>query len=79
MKEHLTKIWDKDKSDQVMYLMRETFARRRLKMKGFIERPMFRICANYAMLKESKYVSKYNQKEIYACVKNSNTIPKWVT
>ena len=68
MKEHLTKIWDKDKSsDQVMYLMRETFARQRLEIKGFIGRPMFKICANYPMLKESKYVSKYNQKEICMC------------
>ena len=57
MKEQLTKIWDKDKfSDQIMYLMTETFAQRRLEMKGFVGRPMFKLCANYLMLKESRYV-----------------------
>ena len=60
MKTELMKIWEKDKSsDQILYLMRETYASRRMEMKGFIGRPMFKICSNFPMLKESKYVSKY--------------------
>ena len=26
-------------------------------MKGYVGRPMFKICANYPMLKDAKYVS----------------------
>ena len=60
MKTELIKIWEKNKSsDQIFYLMRDTYASRRIKMKGFIGRPMYKICLNFPMLKESKYVSKY--------------------
>ena len=57
LKAKLKKVWDKDKSsDQILYLLRETYASRRVEMKGLIGRLMFKICSNYPMLMESKYV-----------------------
>ena len=57
MKAKLKAIWDKNKSsDQILYILRETYSSRRVEMKGFIGRPMFKICSEFPMLTESKYV-----------------------
>ena len=57
MKAKLKAIWDKNKSsDQILYILRETYLSKRVEMKGFIGRPMFKICSEFPMLIESKYV-----------------------
>ena len=64
MKRELTKSWEKDgHCEQVMYLFKDTFASRRIEMKGYVGRPMFKLCSNYPMLKDGNYVS------IYRCFK----------
>ena len=58
MKKELTLLWEKDKySDQIQYLLRDTFASRRMEMKGYVGRPMFKMCANFPVMKNAKYVS----------------------
>ena len=59
MKQELMQCWEKNEtSEQIMYLMRDSFASRRVEMKGFIGRPMYKSCENFPMLTKGKYVSQ---------------------
>ena len=58
MKKELIIFWEKNKpSDEVVYILKETFASRWQEMKGYVGRPLFKMCGNYPMLKDAKYVS----------------------
>ena len=69
MKKEMTLIWEKEKySDQIKYLLQETFASRRMEMKGYAGRPMYKMCANFPMMKNAKYVSILVNTSIYRVV-----------
>ena len=54
----MVQTWEKDtSSEQIKYFLRDTFANRRLEMKSFVGRPMFKLCMNYPMMKEDEHVS----------------------
>ena len=58
MKQELMKCWEKDRtSEQIFYLMRDSFGSRRVEMKGYVGRPMYKLCENFPMLTVGKYVS----------------------
>ena len=60
MKRELVMFWEKDKStEQIVYILRETFGSRRMEMKGYIGQPMYKMCVNFPMMKNAKYVSGY--------------------
>ena len=60
MKRELIKCWEKDKNlENVVYLMRDSFGSRRMEMKGYVGCPMFKLCENFPMLKDEKYVSPW--------------------
>ena len=60
MKRELVMFWEKDKStEQIVYILRETFGSRRMEMKGYIGRPMYKMCVNFPMMENAKYVSGY--------------------
>ena len=72
MKKEVINCWEKDKdSEQVMYILRETFASRCMEMKNYVGRPMYKLCVNYPMLKDAKYVS--------GTLSNICTVPVYVT
>lgn len=43
--------------DDIVYLMKETYHNRRQELKAYPCRPMFDLCNNFPVMKQSKYVS----------------------